>query len=159
VHIYADYRLNCLNTQAEAALKDMGLAGVTLSLENDRDNMKEILKAPGPIPRLIYIYGRPPLFASRFSPAGLKDNQLIESPRRERFRIKTDRDTCQVFAERPIYLRSLLRMRPFNGVKAFILDLEFAPHPTRAAWEVKEALAKGRPIKGASSFNLDRRLY
>ncbi|MBW2140860.1 MAG: hypothetical protein JRG97_07280, partial [Deltaproteobacteria bacterium] len=72
--IYADYRLNCLNTEAEAQLKSLRLDGVTLSIENDEKNLRQILSQTGPITRLLYIYGRPSLFTSRFVPPGLKDN-------------------------------------------------------------------------------------
>jgi len=156
--VFADYRLNCLNTQTEALLKDLGLAGITLSLENDRENLEDILKAPAIIPRIIYLYGQPPLFSSRFNPAGFKDNQLVESPHGERFRFTSDRETCRVFAERPIFFRTLLKMKP-AGIKAFIVDLEFSRHSAVQAREIKEAITRGRPIKGSSSFNLDRKLY
>ncbi|MBF0528264.1 MAG: U32 family peptidase [Deltaproteobacteria bacterium] len=36
--IYADYRLNCLNTQTETLLAAQGLHGVTLCLETDEEN-------------------------------------------------------------------------------------------------------------------------
>ena len=159
IRVFADHRLNCLNTQAEAELADLGLAGVTLCLENDEENLARILGRPGPIPRLLYLYGRPPLFTSRFIPAGLKDNLPLESPRRERFRLRPDQYSVQVFAERPVFLAPLLRFKAMAGVKAFIVDLEFDPRPLATAREVNEAIKKRRPIKNTSRFNLKRGLF
>jgi len=157
--IYADHRLNCLNTQAEAQLKVLGLDGVTLSVENDEKGLRRILSRPGPIARLLYIYGRPPLFTSRFNPAGLRDNLPVLSSRRERFRLYVNGGICQVFAEQPMFLSPLLKFKSLAGVKAFIIDLEFDPHPRTTAREVREAIRKGRPIKGSSKFNLRRGLH
>jgi len=157
--IYADYRLNCLNTEAEAQLKSLRLDGVTLSIENDEKNLRQILSQTGPITRLLYIYGRPSLFTSRFVPPGLKDNLPVMSPRKERFRLRLDRSAFQVFAEQPVFLAPLLKIKPLAGVKAFIIDLEFDPHPRKRAREVREALKRNRPLKGSSSFNLKRGLH
>ncbi|MBW2092294.1 MAG: U32 family peptidase [Deltaproteobacteria bacterium] len=157
--VYADYRLNCLNTQAEAQLKDLGLNGVTLSIESDEKNFRQILSRRGSIARLLYIYGRPPLFTSRFLPAGLKDNLAVVSPRKERFRVRRDRDVFQTFAEQPVFMAPLLKLKPLAGVKAFLVDLEFDPHPQAKAREVKESIKRNRPIRGSSRFNLKRGLH
>ena len=79
--VYADHRVNCLNTRTEALLAGLGLNGVTLSIENDEDNLKQMIIRPGPVHRLLYLFGRPALFTSRFNPSGLKDNLPVESPR------------------------------------------------------------------------------
>lgn len=157
--VFADYRLNCLNTLTEAELADAGVQAVTLCIENDDANLRQVLEAPGPIPRLLYLYGQPPLFTSRYSPAGLKDNLPVDSPKGERFRLRSEPDYVMAFAERPIFLAPLLRFKPFSGVKAFIVDLENDPRPLATAREVVDAVNKGRPMKTASRFNLKRGLY
>ena len=159
VFVYADHRLNCLNTQTEAALSDLGLSGVTICPESDDNNFSKILSRPGPVARLLYIFGRPPLFTSRFTPLGVKDNLPIESPRRERFRMRFDRGQTLVFAERPVFFAPLLRLRSLKGVKALIVDLEFDPRPAMTAKEVSEAIIRGRPMKNTSMFNLGRGLF
>ncbi len=67
--MYADHRLNALNSEAETVLAELGLAGLTLSVEDDEKNMGRLLGSPGPIPRLLYLYGRPPLFTTGSFPA------------------------------------------------------------------------------------------
>lgn len=156
--VYADYRLNVLNTWAEQELAELGLEAVSMCLESDEENLKTVLSRPGPVGRLIYLYGRPPLFTSRFAPAGLKDNLPVESPRKERFRIRNERDYMYVLAEQPVFLAPVLKYN-LAGVNAFIIDLEFDPRPLASAREITDAVKKGKPLKNASRFNLKRGLY
>ncbi len=156
--VYADYRLNCLNTQAEIQLSELGLDGVTLSIESDEKNLRQILTRPGPITRLLYLFGRPALFTSRFIPTNLKDNLPIISPRRERFRMRLDQDICRVFSEQPVFMAPLLKFKSMAGIKAFLVDLEFEPHPQSKAREIREAIRRSKPIRGSVMFNLKRGL-
>ena len=157
--LYADYRLNCLNTQAEAQLADLGFRAVTVCLESDEENLKALLARPAATGRLFYLYGRPALFTSRFQTSGLKDNLPVESPRQERFRIRQSADECLVFAERPVFLAPLIKYKSLPGAMAFIVDLEFDPKPLASAREINEAIHRGRPLKHASRFNLKRGLF
>jgi len=157
--IYADYQLNCLNTKAEYQLKDLGLEGVVLSIENSERNLKQIMEQNGPIERLLYMYGRPALFHSRLVPKNLKEKTVVESPRRERFRLRFEPETTKVFAEKPIYFGSILKFKSLAGVKALIIDLEHDPHPLSTAREVKTAITRGKPLKGTSNFNFKRGLF
>ncbi len=157
--IFADYRLNCLNTQTERQLAELGLDGVTWSIEDDETNLAAVLSSPGPVQRLLYLYGRPPLFTSRFVPSGLKDNLPVESPKLERFRLKFEAENVLMFAERPIFLAPLLKFKNLAGVRAFLVDLEFDPRPAVTAKEISEAISRGKPIRSASRFNLNRGLY
>ncbi|MEW6266867.1 MAG: peptidase U32 family protein [Thermodesulfobacteriota bacterium] len=157
--VYADYRLNCLNTQAESLLAGLGLAGVTLSLESDEENLKAMFNRPAAVRRLLYLYGRPPLFTSRFRLPGLKESQPLVSPQGERFRLWQEDDGLKVTAEQPVFFSSLLKYRSLPGVSAFIVDLEFDPRPAAAAREVSQALGRGRPLRQASRFNFQRGLF
>ncbi|MFH1138484.1 MAG: peptidase U32 family protein [Pseudomonadota bacterium] len=157
--IFADYRLNCLNSWSEAMLADLGVEGTTICLETDEENFKAMSARPGPTKRLFYLFGRPPLFTSRFTPAGLKDNLPLESPRGERFRVRTDQDIFQVFSERPVFFSNILRSRLLGGLAALVVDLEFDPRPLSAAGEVSEAISRGRTVKNASRFNFTRGLF
>ena len=121
--------------------------------------MKRVMGLSGPIDRLLYIYGRPALFNSRFLLKNLKENTVVESPRRERFRLRFEPDTAKVFAERPIFFGPLLKSKSLAGVKALIIDLEFDPHPLSTAREVKKAITRGQSLKGTSKFNFHRGLF
>jgi U32 family peptidase len=157
--IYADHRLNCLNSQAELQLADLGVSALTLSLEGDEDNFKRLLSNPGPISRLLYLYGRPALFTSRFAPQGLKENTPVESPQRERFRTRYQSDIMFMFAEQPVFFAPLLKFRTLAGVTAFIVDLEFDPRPLATARDILEVINRGKPQRSTSRFNFKRGLY
>lgn len=157
--IYADHRLNCLNTACEAQLKSMGAAGVTISIESDRHNLEKIFSRKSSIDRLVYLYGQPALFTSRLNPPGLKDNIPLISPRGERFRIRHEREAFQLVAQTPVYLAPLIKSKFKDGIKALIIDLESERNPAEAGRRIKEAVSKNRPIKGASKFNYQKQLY
>lgn len=159
LQIYADYRLNCLNTQTEAALAGLGITGVTLCVETDEKNFKDIVDRPGPVNRILYIYGRPPLFTSRFQPPDIKNNLPVTSPRGERFRVHLDKDLTLVVAEKPVFWGPVVKDHSLTGVQAWIVDLEFDPHPAQTAAEVHQALTSGRHLRSTSTFNLKRNLY
>jgi hypothetical protein len=157
--VYADYRLGCLNTEAERMLAELGVAGVTVSPETDRENLEAVLNRPGPVSRLVYLFGRPHLFTSRFRPAGLKTNQPVLSPKREKFRLRDDPGVFSVFAEKPVYLAPLTRMKSLPGVEAFIIDLENDPRPAQTAKEIHDAVRRGKRLGGMSLFNYQRGLF
>jgi hypothetical protein len=158
LRVFGDHRLNCLNHQAEKQLAALGLAGWTLSLESDEASLAAVLNQPPPGERLLYLFGRPPLFTSRFK-TGLKDNLPVISPKKERFRLHQERETLLAVAEQPVFFAPFLKYKNLNGVAAFIVDLEFDPRPLATAKEVAEALSRGRPLRNASRFNLKRGLY
>lgn len=157
--VYADHRLNCLNTQTEAMLSELGVSGVTLSIESDEENLKNVLAKPSPISRLFYIFGRPPLFTSRFRPENLKDNLPVLSPKKERFRIKQEQEYFTMFSEKPVFFSPVLKYRSLPGVASFIIDLEFDPRPLASARDAAEAIIRKKPMGNTSRFNFTRGLY
>ena len=159
VTLYGDWRLNCLNAQTEAVLADLGLSGLTISLETDEENLKELLARPAQAARILYLYGRPPLFTSRLKPAGLKSGQPVISPKKERFRVYQDQQSLVAVAEKPVSFASLLKYRHLGGVTAFLIDLEYDPRPLASAKEVTEAVHRGRPMRNTSRFNFERGLF
>jgi putative protease len=157
--IYGDHRLNILNAQAERQIAELGLSALTWSVEADEKILEAALSRPGPVQRLLYLYGRPPLFTSRFALSGLKDNMPIISPQKERFRLYTKKDHITVISEQPVFFAPMLKYKNLAGVTAFIIDLEFDPRPAQTARDIGEAVARGKPMRGASRFNLKRGLF
>jgi putative protease len=154
--VYADWRLNCLNTQTENHLAELGAAGVTWSVEVDQAEFEAVSRRPAVGLRLVYLFGRPALFTTRFN-VGLKNNVPVESPRSERFRFKQEGDLGLVMAEQPIFMTPALKFA--SAVDAFIVDLEHDPRPVHTAREITEALTRRRSIGHASRFNWKRGLF
>ena len=124
-----------------------------------KTNLTTLLNNPGPIPRILYLFGRPPLFTSRFAPGGLKDNLPVESPKGERFRLKIDEGHLRVFSEKPLFQAPLLKAKSLAGVKAFLADLELDPRPLATAKAVYDSVHRGKPLPNTSRFNFKRGLF
>jgi hypothetical protein len=84
---------------------------------------------------------------------------MVVSPRGERFQVTQEPGLTQVVSERPVFLAPLMKMKPLAGVRAWIVDFEFEPHLRETVRRVAEAVRRGRPLKGASRFNLGREFY
>ena len=155
VNIWGDHRLGVLNHLAEEALIDLGLAGVTLSLEGDSELYSELWKSPPAGRRLLYLYGRPPLFTTRF-PLDGRQNAIV-SPKGEKFRLSQEGEETIVVAERPVFMAPLLKMPPLPGGVGLIIDLRSEVRPCEKARELKKAITGSKTGLG-SSFNFKRKL-
>ncbi len=153
--IWGDHRLGVLNHLAETALVRLGLEGVTLSLEAEAETYKALWKAPAAGRRLLYLYGRPALFTSRFP---LDQRRVaVVSPKGEKFNLALEGEETVVLAERPVFMGQLLKMPPLPGGAGLILDLRSEAHIGAKLRELKKALTSGRAGAG-SSFNFKRSL-
>lgn len=155
IKIWGDHRLGVLNHQAEAALINLGLAGVTLSLEAEGETYQGLWKAPAAGRRLLYIYGRPALFTARY-PLDQRKTAIV-SPKGEKFYLGLEGEQTIVLAERPVFMAQLLKMPPLPGAAGLIIDLRSESHPGAKLRELKKALAGARLSQG-SSFNFKRTL-
>lgn len=155
VRLWGDHRLGVLNHLAESALYDLGLTGVTLSLEADAETYQGLWKAPTAGRRLLYLYGRPALFTARY-PLDQRKTAIV-SPKGEKFYLGLEGEQTIVLAERPVFMAQLLKMPPLPGAAGLILDLRSEIHPGTKLRDLKKALAGGRAGQG-SSFNFKRSL-
>lgn len=155
VRLWGDHRLGVLNHLAEAALCDLGLTGVTLSLEADAETYQGLWKTPAAGRRLLYLYGRPALFTARY-PLDQRKTAIV-SPKGEKFYLGLEGEQTILLAERPVFMTQLLKMPPLPGAAGLILDLRSESHPGTRLRDLKKALAGGRAGQG-SSFNFKRSL-
>lgn len=155
VKIWGDHRLGALNHLSEAALINLGLTGLTLSLEADAETYQGLWKAPAAGRRLLYLYGRPALFTARY-PLDQRKTAIV-SPKGEKFHLGLEGEQTIVLAERPVFMTQLLKMPPLPGAAGLILDLRTESHPGAKLRELKKALAGARTGQG-SPFNFKRTL-
>ncbi len=155
LEIWGDHRLGVLNHLAESTLVNLGLAGVTLSLEADAQTFQELWRTPPAGGRLLYLYGRPALFTARYP---LDQRQLpVVSPKGEKFRLHQEGEATVVLAERPVFMGPLLKMPPLPGGAGFILDLRGETRLGSRLREMRKALAGAASGLG-SPFNFKRTL-
>ena len=155
VAIWGDHRLGALNHLAEAAAYEMGLTGVTLSLEADNETFGDIWKHNPPGFRLLYLYGRPALFTARF-PLDNRQNVIV-SPKGEKFKLSLEGDETIILADKPVFMPQLMKMPPLPGGAGLIIDLRSEARPGEKAKELKRAISGSRLGMG-SSFNFKRTL-
>ncbi|KXS56036.1 MAG: hypothetical protein AMR96_04935 [Candidatus Adiutrix intracellularis] len=155
--IWGDHHLGLLNHLAEAALADLGLVGATLSLEMDDETAGGFWSRPATLGRLVYLFGRPALFTSRFLLESRGNSPFISS-KGEKFYLTREGEGTIISAERPVFLAPLLKKPPLPGGVGFILDLRREPHPTVRLRELKKILVGGGQSQG-SAFNLKRSLF
>jgi putative protease len=156
LQIWGDHRLGPLNHFSEAALTQLGLQGVTLSLEVDQETYQGLTKADREGAVLLYLFGRPALFTSRFQPLGLKRGPIV-SLRGEKFLAAQEGDAFTILSESRIFMGGYLKGPAPRRLAGLLVDLRQEPRPGEMARAVRKAVAEGRGHLG-SSFNLKRGL-
>ncbi|MDR1051606.1 MAG: U32 family peptidase [Deltaproteobacteria bacterium] len=156
LRIWADHHLGILNHLAGHALHDMGLSGVTLSLESDQEVVQKLSAASFSGGVLLYLYGRPALFTARFRPPSLRRGPVV-SQRGEKFWTAEDGDAFILQSEHRVYVSPLLKAPKPRGFVGMIVDLRREPNPAEAARRVRKAIDQGRGSPGLA-FNFKRGL-
>jgi hypothetical protein len=154
--IWGDHRLGVLNHLASQSLSELGLSGVTLSLEADLDTCQRLAQADLGGGVLMYLYGRPGLFTSRHRPPSLRRGPVV-SQRGEKFWTAEDGEAFILQSEHRVFLGALLRTPKPKGFVGLLVDFRREPNLLEAARRVKKAIDQGRGTPGLS-FNLKRGL-
>jgi putative protease len=154
--IWGDYRLGPMNRFAGHSLAELGFCGVTLSPELDQETYSGLVKSPWPGQILIYLFGRPALFTSRFQPQGLKHGPIV-SERGEKFWAGTEGDAFTLYSESRIFMNACLKSPVPGPLAGLIADLRQEQRPGETARAVRKAVAEGRGSLG-SGFNFKRGL-
>ncbi|MDR1486719.1 MAG: U32 family peptidase [Deltaproteobacteria bacterium] len=156
LRLYGDHRLSVLNHLSGQCLYEMGLTGVTFSIECDQESFIRLSQAHFSGGVLLYLYGRPALFTSRYRPPSLKRGP-ITSPHGEKLWAAEEGDAFIVQSDRRIFLGGLLKSPKPQGFLGLIIDLRYEPNAAEAARRVKKAIDQGRGSPGMS-FNFKRGL-
>jgi putative protease len=154
--IWGDYRLGVLNHLSAKALTDLGLTGVTLSIESDQETISRLAQAGFTGGVLIFLYGRPPLFTARYRPPALKRGPVV-SPRGEKFWSAEEGDAFILQSEHRVFCGGLLKVPKPRGFVGLLVDLRREPNPVEATRRLKKAIDQGRGSPGLA-FNFRRGL-
>ncbi|MDR2368761.1 MAG: U32 family peptidase [Deltaproteobacteria bacterium] len=154
--LWADHRLGVLNHLSGKAFHDLGVTGVTLSMECDQETLLKLSQAAFPGGVLMYLYGRPALFTARYRPPNLKRGPVV-SQRGEKFWPSEDGDAFILQSEHRVFIGGLLKSPKPRGFVGLIVDLRQEPNPVEAGRRVRKAIDQGRGSPGLS-FNYKRGL-
>jgi hypothetical protein len=156
LRLWGDYHLGVLNHLSGQFFDDLGLAGVTISIESDQETLQKLSESSFPGGVLMYLYGRPALFTSRFRPPNLKRGPVV-SQRGEKFWPSEEGDAFILQSEHRVFMGGLLKTSKPKGFVGLIVDLRWEPNPVEAGRRLRRAIDQGRGSPGLA-FNYKRGL-
>lgn len=151
--IIGDYTVNAMNSLAFMSLKESAFVQSQISIETDRQNLRNILAA-GPILDVgLTVFGRPPLFISRASVDYFNYDRPFVSPRGERFVLKKAWGQTIAVSSRTFSLLPWLEELSGSGVRFAVIDLcHLSLTPKNLSGVLKQLTSK-RKSKNDSTFN------
>lgn len=153
--LVAGFRLFSLNTQAILAWRELGVGEVTLYLEDDRENLRQLLVRATGVPAAITLYAPVPVITSRIPLRSLRSDSPVVSDRSEAYRVDCRSGVTVVTPEIDFSLLGRQKELQAAGCGKFILDLShlgpFSPQGKR----VLEALRREEAVPGTALFNYE----
>lgn len=150
--------LYVMNSQAALALHELGVREVTLSIEDDRHNLADILARDLKAVAGITVYGPIPLLTSRIPLRGIRSGATVEDSAGHALRLDFTSGLTSVHATPNLCLSGHLQELQTMGCTEFIIDLTGPAMNDRRRRDVLEAISLDRPIEGTSPFNFERGL-
>ena len=147
-----DYTLNILNSSALRTLKWLQLSNVQLSIEGDRENLRQVGMAQVPLKLGMTVYGSPPLFTARPAPDFFQYERPLESPKGEIFVLKKKWGQTIAVAQQPFSLLPFLADLAAAGIQYAVIDLSNMELRRGELAELMNRLSSGRG-KRLNSFN------
>jgi len=141
--------LPVLNSLAARALQAWGAAGVTLSVEADRQQLEDICRSC-PAPASLIVYGRPALLVTRVAVPAPCLGEVFADRRGIRMLPRQESGLVVFRPQGPFSIRQVAN--PAIRVAHLVADLVGAADP------VSESRALARPERTPFTFNYDRRL-
>ena len=87
VHLHSSYRLYSLNTQAVLAWKELGIEEVSVYIEDDRDNLRDLLCRDTGVPSAATVYTSVPLISSRIPLRSVRADHPVVSDRGDGYKV------------------------------------------------------------------------
>jgi collagenase-like PrtC family protease len=142
-----------LNSQAALAWQELGLAELTLSLEDEQKNIRDILLRPLTIPLTLIVYSPVTLLLSRIPLKGLRSGNVLHSDKEEEYRIIIDSGLTEVMSGRDFSLIGRLRELQAMGCARIMADLSHCGATSAKGRQVLAALAADQPLPDTFPFN------
>jgi putative protease len=154
VHLFGDFTLNLLNSQAVRAAEATGLQAVQLCIEADRANLGDLIRGyrgtfaesskggEGRRLRLgLTVYGSPALYTARLAAQHFPCDKPILSPKGEAFVIRRKDGYTQTHSVKPFSLLPYLRELKGMGLDYAVVDIRGERADNRVVAELRERLA------------------
>ena len=158
LNLYSSFRLFALNSQAIAALAELGIKEAELYIEDDRKNLTDILRHQLPIPTAMTIYASVSLLTSRIKIKNVRADNPVLSDRDDAFRVQQRQGLTWLNSETDFsFIANIPELENF-GCHNFVVDLSHLGPFSQPGKRVLEAIRQGYDPQGSSKFNYERGL-
>ncbi|MBU4262508.1 MAG: U32 family peptidase [Proteobacteria bacterium] len=152
------FRCYTMNSQAALAWQELGLAGLTLNIEDDRSNFKELYSRSLPLPLAVTAYSPQPILLSRIPVRGVRPGSMLQSDRDEGYRILNCSGLTEVVGEHDFSLAGHLQELHGMGCRQMIVDLSHCGASSAKGHEVLRVIVEDRKLPDTSFLNYERGL-
>lgn len=151
--LYSSYRLFALNSQAFAALAELGISDVELNIEDDRHNLAAILSRRLPAASSLMVYGRVPLLTSRIRVRQVRGDSPILSDRDDVYRLQQRQGLSWLYSDTPFSFIAEMPELARSGCDGFVIDLSHCGTGSPQGKLVLDALGRRIDPPQTSKFN------
>lgn len=153
------FRCYTLNSQAALAWQELGLAGLTANLEDDRKNLQEIFRRAEHLPPLaVTVHSPLPVMLSRIPVRGVRPGSVLRAEGGEGYRVFQRHGLTEVLAEQDFSLLGHLAELKGMGCARIIADLSHCGALSARGKQVLAACAADQPLPETTPFNYQRGL-
>jgi len=150
--------LYAVNSQAALALAELGARQFTLSVEDDKKNMTDILARAVGATATVVVYSPIQLITSRIPMRAMPQGSVLQTDSGEAIRLDFGSGLTVACAEQDFSLSGQLHELQRLGCREFIVDLSSAGLTSKRGKEVVAAVLADQVLPGTSSFNFERGL-
>lgn len=158
VILLGGFRCYTLNSLAALVWQELGLAELSLNLEDDCRNIRDLHRRPLTIPLTVTVYSAIPLLLSRIPLKGLRSGNVLRSDKEEEYRIITDGGLTEVISGKDFSLVGRLRELQEMGCARIMADLSHCGAVLAKGRQVLAALSADQPLPDTTTFNYLRGL-
>jgi putative protease len=155
VQLITSYRLFTLNSQAALAWKGLGVAETMLYIEDDRDNLRDLLRRETEVRPALTAYSAVPLITSRIPIRGVRSDSPVLSDHGDAFRVDGHSGLTLVTSNTDFSLLGHLGELEAMGCAHFTVDLSHLGPFSPKGKKVMEALKKDMEVPATSKFNYE----
>ncbi len=158
VRLLAGPWLYVLNSQAALALAELGVEQFTLSLEDDKKNMADVLARQVNLAASVVAYSPITLLTSRIPMRAMRSGAVLEADSGQTIRLDFESGLTVALAGQDFSLLGHLQELRQMGCAEFIVDLSSAGLVSNRGQAVLAAALADQPLPDTSCFNFERGL-
>ncbi len=158
VHLISGPWLYALNSQSIAAMRDLGIHECCLSIEDDKENVKELVTGVEADKLLLTVFSPVDLFTSRISSTIKKQNFSLHNDKGDLLHLQKSDGLTVTRADKQFSLLGKIQQLRNMGCCRFIVDLSGIGFLDAAGKKILEAYADDGHLSGTMEFNFERGL-